>query len=72
VGQGTLDLLVVPDAMLFLNGWQMGRTRRASFPLDAGKYTLKLVNTEIRKKVEREISISAGQTTQVDINLMEE
>jgi serine/threonine-protein kinase len=72
VGQGTLDLLVVPEAMLFLNGWQMGRTRRATFPLDAGKYTLKLVNSELHKKVEREISVSAGQTTQVDINLLEE
>jgi eukaryotic-like serine/threonine-protein kinase len=72
VGQGTLDLLVVPEAMLFLNGWQMGRTRKTSFALDAGKYTLKLVNSELHKKVEREITVSPGRTTQIDINLLEE
>ncbi|KFE71194.1 serine/threonine protein kinase [Hyalangium minutum] len=72
VGQGSLDLLVVPEAMLFLNGWQMGLTRKASFPLDAGKYTLKLVNSKLQKKVEREILVTAGQTTQIDINLLEQ
>lgn len=72
VGQGTLDLVVVPEAMLYLNGWQMGLTRKTSFPLDAGKYTLKLVNSQLHKKVEREILVSAGQTTQIDINLVEE
>lgn len=72
VGQGSLDLLVIPEAMLFLNGWQMGLTRKASFPLDAGKYTLKLVNSKLQKKVEREILVTAGQTTQIDINLLEQ
>jgi serine/threonine-protein kinase len=72
VGQGTLELMVVPEAMLYLNGWQMGLTRKTSFPLDAGKYTLKLVNSQLQKKVEREILVSVGQTTQIDINLLEE
>jgi hypothetical protein len=69
---GTLDLLVVPEALLFLDGWQMGKVRRASIQLDVGKHTVRLVNPELRKKVERRISIAPGQTTQLDINLLEE
>ncbi|HYI00820.1 serine/threonine-protein kinase [Hyalangium sp.] len=69
---GTLDLLVVPEAELFLNKYQMGLHRRTRFPLDPGKYKLKLINRKLNKKVEREIFISAGKTTRLDINLLEE
>ncbi len=71
-GKGTLDLLVVPEAQLFLNGFQMGPARARSVSLDAGKYTVKLVNTVLGKKVERQITVIAGETTYLDVNLKEE
>ena len=70
--KGTLDLLVVPEAMLYVDGWQLGQTRASSFPLEAGMHTLKLVNSTLGKTVERQITVIAGQTTYVDINLMKE
>jgi hypothetical protein len=72
VGQGTVDLLIVPEALLWVDGWQSGRHRRRSFPLEAGKHRLRFVNKELGKDVVREITVSPGQTLQVDINLLEE
>jgi eukaryotic-like serine/threonine-protein kinase len=71
-GHGTLDLLVVPDAELYLDGFQLGRVRAKSFPLEAGKHTLRLVNSSLGKDVTRKITVTAGQITYVDINLKEE
>jgi len=71
-GPGTLDLLIVPEALLWIDRWQYGLQRRKSVPLEPGKHRLRLVNKALGKDVVREISISAGQTTQVDINLLEE
>jgi serine/threonine protein kinase len=71
VGRGTLDLRVVPEAMLFLDGWQLGRTPVEPFLIDAGPHTLKLVNTRLRKEVHRHITVTAGKTTPVEVNLLE-
>jgi serine/threonine-protein kinase len=71
-GQGTVDLLVVPEADLYLDGFQLGRVRARTFSVDAGKHTLKLVNSALKKEVKRKITVVAGQTTYIDINLKEE
>ncbi|WP_224247262.1 serine/threonine protein kinase [Hyalangium gracile] len=69
-GQGTLDLRVVPEAKLFLNGWQMGPAPEKPFPLDAGQYAVRLVNDKLRKDVTRHITVAVGQTTQLEVNLL--
>jgi eukaryotic-like serine/threonine-protein kinase len=71
-GQGTLDLLVVPEADLYLDGFQMGRVRAKIFSVDAGRHTVRLVNSALKKEVERKIKVVAGQTTYVDVNMKEE
>jgi serine/threonine-protein kinase len=71
-GQGTVDLLVVPEADLYLDGFQLGRVRAKTFSVDAGKHTLRLVNSALKKEVMRRITVVAGETTYVDINLKEE
>ncbi len=68
-GLGTLDLLVVPEAELYLDGFQLGRVRATSFSIEAGKHTLRLVNSALGKDVTRKITVTAGQITYVDINL---
>ncbi len=67
-----MDLLVVPEADLYLDGFQLGRVRARTFSVDAGKHTLKLVNAALKKEVKRKITVVAGQTTYIDINLKEE
>jgi hypothetical protein len=71
-GKGTVDLLVEPEADLFVDGFQSGRVRAKSFSLEAGKHTLRLVSPDRSKEVKRKINVIAGQTTYVDINLKEE
>jgi serine/threonine-protein kinase len=71
-GIGTVDLLVVPEADLYLDGFQLGRVRAKTFSVDAGKHTLRLVNSALKKEVMRRITVVAGETTYVDINLKEE
>jgi eukaryotic-like serine/threonine-protein kinase len=70
--QGTVDLLVEPEADLYVDGFQSGRVRAKSFSLEAGKHTLRLVSPDRSKEVKRKIKVIAGQTTYVDINLTEE
>jgi hypothetical protein len=72
IGQGTVDLLVEPEADLYVDGFQSGRVRAKSFSLDAGKHTLRLVSPDRSKEVKRKINVVAGQTTYVDINFTEE
>jgi len=71
-GQGTLDLLVEPEANLYLDGFQLGRVRARKISLAPGKHTVRLVNSALKKEVERKITVIAGQTTYVDINFKEE
>jgi len=71
-GQGTVDLLVEPEADLYVDGFQSGRIRARTFSLDAGKHTLRLVSPDRSKEVKRRINVVAGQTTYVDINFNEE
>jgi serine/threonine-protein kinase len=71
-GLGTVDLLVVPEADLYLDGFQSGRVRARIFSLEAGKHTLRLVNHALKKEVMRRITVVPGQTTYVDVNMNEE
>jgi serine/threonine protein kinase len=71
-GQGIVDLLVEPEADLYVDGFQSGRVRARSFSLEAGKHTLRLVSPDRSKEVKRKINVVAGQTTYVDINFNEE
>ncbi|MFL5348872.1 MAG: protein kinase domain-containing protein [Hyalangium sp.] len=70
--RGTLDLQVEPEALLFLDGWQMGQTPVKPFLLDAGPHTLKLVDPQSKNEVRRQISIAPGKTTHVEVNLLRE
>lgn len=67
-----MDLLVVPEADLYLDGFQSGRVRKRIFSIDAGKHTLRFVNSTLKKEVMRRITVVPGQTTYVDVNLNEE
>jgi hypothetical protein len=71
-GEGTVDLLVEPEADLYVDGFQSGRVRARTFSLEAGKHTLRLVSPDRSKEVKRKINVVAGQITYVDINLKEE
>jgi hypothetical protein len=57
--------------MLYLDGFQIGRARGEPFPLDAGHHTLRIVNTKLHKDIHRKVTIVAGETTHLDINLLE-
>jgi hypothetical protein len=69
---GTLELRVVPESLMFLDGWQYGMTRSRSLPLEAGNHTVRVVNPGLKKEKTQQIKVVAGRTTRVDINLLEE
>jgi serine/threonine protein kinase len=69
---GSLDLLIVPEALLWVDGWQYGMQRKKVVPLEPGKHRLRVINKQLGKDLVREFTITAGQTTQVDIHLLEE
>ncbi|WP_224367692.1 serine/threonine protein kinase [Hyalangium versicolor] len=69
-GQGTLELRVHPGAMLFLDGWQLGRVPEKPFAVDAGPHIVRLVNAALRKEVTRRITVVEGQATRIEVNLL--
>lgn len=70
--EGALELKVKPGAMLYLDGWQVGRVRDGPIPLSPGEHSVRLVNRELRKDVTRQFTIAAGKTLRLEINLFEE
>lgn len=71
-GPGSLDLLVVPESLVWVDRWQYGMLRSRVVPLDPGKHRLRIVNEQLGKDFVREVTITAGQATRVHIYLLEE
>jgi serine/threonine-protein kinase len=63
--KGTLELRVRPYATVFLDGKRLGDTPMGSLPLPAGRYTLRLVNRELKEEVTKSIEVRAGALTTV-------
>ncbi len=61
--QGKLTLQTTPWTEVFLGNKRLGESPLLEVPLPAGKYTLRLVNTEAGVKTSVEVEIVANKTT---------
>jgi serine/threonine-protein kinase len=68
---GTLVLQTEPEARVFLDGWQYGKTPLTR-EIAPGSYTIEFVNDQLGKRVKKTIRITAGQVTLIKVNLFEE
>ena len=66
---GTLDLLVVPDAKVFVDGRYVGDTPIEGFKLSAGPHRLRLVNPDRGLSKTLRVTIRAGRTVSKIIQL---
>ncbi len=72
VGTGSVEFRIRPYATIFLDGNRLGETPLPRIEKPAGRYTVEVVNAELGKTVTRSIQVSAGQTTLVTVNLLNE
>ncbi len=71
-GKGTLELRPQPYATVFVDGRKLGQTPMEKLQLPAGLYTLKFVNEELGKTIQREVDIKAGRETLLKIDMLSE
>jgi serine/threonine protein kinase len=70
---GTLEIEVRPSAIVYLEGKRLGKAPPVGLvDIDPGTYRLKFVNKKLRKTVERPVEVKAGQTTFVQVDLLQE
>ncbi len=60
-GQGTLRVVVLPWANVWVDGKKRGQTPMAPIELLEGSHRVRLVNQQLKQDVERKVSIQPGQ-----------
>jgi serine/threonine-protein kinase len=70
--KGILEINVWPSATVFLSERKLGDTPMPPLELQAGNYTLTLVNKSIAKTVVKSVEVKPGQTTVISINIFKE
>jgi serine/threonine-protein kinase len=68
-GFGYLTLDAHPWATVFLNGKVLDRTPVSRHPVPAGTYQVLFKNPELKKTVERTVTVKARQNTRIRVNL---
>ncbi|WNG50066.1 protein kinase [Archangium minus] len=72
VAKGTIEFRIRPYATVFIDGRKLGDTPIPATELPVGRYTVKLVNPDIKKTVTQIVEVKAGQPTLIKLNLAEE
>jgi serine/threonine-protein kinase len=68
VKQGTLTLVVLPEAEVFLNGRSLGKTPLIKKPVPVGRHLLRIKGTDGKRR-QLSVPIRAGKTTQFKLKL---
>jgi serine/threonine-protein kinase len=68
VKQGTLTLVVLPEAEVFLNGRSLGKTPLIKKPVPVGRHLLRIKGADGKRR-QLSVPIRAGKTTQFKLKL---
>ncbi|HEX5752516.1 MAG TPA: protein kinase [Archangium sp.] len=68
VKQGTLTLVVLPEAEVFLNGRSLGKTPLIKKPVPAGRHLLRIKGADGKRR-QLSVPIRVGKTTQFKLKL---